>query len=158
MNAEQVALGILTRGDRILLVDIPIDAREFHGMVGFPGGNIEDGETLQEGCGRLIMEKTHVLGRVEQKLGVVHQHLDRAEDPDRHVDLHVFDVEYLEHDELSNIAFWNDIDELDSLEIVPSNLRIFQELYRFGRHDEYRSVVEKNTDGEYVQTEFEPVY
>ncbi len=153
---EEVVLGILVTDGKILLTDIPPDYREFAGMVGFPGGDVDDEDNLAAALKRLVFQKTGVKTEIEQKLGTVKQFVRKGTGDDRTILIHVYELEEIERPEyLAPMAFREDVDELDETEIAPSNLSMFQRMYQDGITGNYRSIVEQDKNGDYRQTEFE---
>ncbi|MDY6770745.1 MAG: NUDIX domain-containing protein [Candidatus Nanohaloarchaea archaeon] len=158
-----VALGIVTRNDRILMVEREMRVDEFFGMVGFPGGDIESDEAPAQGAVRIVEQETNMKVDVRRKLGDVYQRLQFPDDSHHDAHLHVYEMKLVDERPLTEYAFWTDIDRLDHLDIIPSNITIFEQLYE-KRDDEeaervaspsYVSAIRKNRLGEYVQTAFE---
>lgn len=156
---EHIAIGLLEQDDRVLMVERPVDAMEFAGMAAFPGGKVSDDEHPWDACERVMHDEAGLEVDVIRKISEVLQTINHADDTHRHLLLHIFLVE--EDDDHprrhSFRSFWNDDDKLDHLNIVPSNLSIFERIYEREEEGPFVSIIEQDEHSDYVQTVFEPV-
>lgn len=156
---EQIAIGILEKDDRVLMVERPVDAKEFGGMAAFPGGKVRPNENPWDACERIMHRETGLDVDVMRKIDEILQTIERNDGKTRNLLLHIFIVE--EDDDYprrhSFRSFWNDDDKLDHLDIVPSNLSIFERIYQRGETGPFVSVIEQDEHGDYRQTTFDSI-
>lgn len=154
---EHIAIGILEQNDRVLMVERPVDAKEFGGMAAFPGGKVREDEHPWDACERIMHRETGLDVDVMRKIEEILQTIERIDGETRQLLLHIFLVE--EDDDYprrhSFRSFWNDDDKLDHLDIVPSNLSIFERIYQQGEQGPFVSVIEQDEHGDYRQTIFD---
>jgi len=153
----EVVMGILEDQGEILLIERPLEAEDFAGMIGFPGGRQTPQETPEGACKRIFRSETWVEVDDLKKLGEVYQTI-AGDGKVKHVHITVFEIREIEKEEghVAHRAFWHDAEHLDSLEIVPSNISIFERMHRDKEWGQYESRVRKQR-GEYVQTAFHHV-
>lgn len=148
-----VVIGILEDKGKLLLVERPLDAEDFAGMVGFPGGKKMPFETPKGACKRIVSDETWIEVENLKKLGEVRQVIE-GDGRRKEARILVYRIRNIrEEEELSHRAFWHDADDIESLEIVPSNISIYRRLYQNKEWGRFVSRIRKQ-HGEYVQTDF----
>jgi len=147
-------LGILTHGDKVLLVERPLDANNFAGMIGFPGTKVRPGETDRWAIRSVFQVEAGVDIEIVEKLGTVEQYIHSMLG-DTEATLSVFEVREIESMHLAEDTFWARTDQLEGLELVPGNLEIFEQLYRQRRGGRYRSEVRARAVHDYRDMSFE---
>jgi len=156
-----VGLGLLVINGRVLMVERDWDVSEFPGMAAFPGGDVDGDEHPMRGIVRIFQAETNVRADVRRKLGTVLQRLAFPDGSYEDYRLHVYEMQLIERRSLSENAFWVDAGRLDELDIVPSDLTIFERLYvDRDRYDTYEkptfvSGIRKDRRGDYTHVEFE---
>lgn len=147
-------LGILTHEDKVLLVERPLDANNFAGMIGFPGTKVRPGETDRWAIRSVFQVEAGVDIEIVEKLGTVEQYIHSMLG-DTEAILSVFEVRELESMHLSEHTFWARTDRLEGLEMVPGNIDIFEQLYQKRREGRYHSEVRERMFSGYDQLGFE---
>lgn len=154
-----IAIGLLEQDDRILMVERPVDAKEFPGMAAFPGGEVRGNEHPWDTIERVMRDETGMEVDVMRKIAEVLQTINRKDGKHRQLLLHIFLIEEdIDHPRQPAFrSFWNDENKLDHLDIVPSNLSIFERIYVNGEEGPFVSVLKQDQHGDYVQTMFKSV-
>lgn len=147
-------IGILTHGEKVLLVERPLDANNFAGMIGFPGTKVRPGETDRWAIRSVFQVEAGVDIEIVEKLGTVEQYIHSMLG-DTEVILSVFEVSELETMHLAEDTFWARGDRLEEMEVVPGNIDIFEQLYQQRRGGRYRSEVREGMFSGYHQLSFE---
>jgi len=130
METLDVGAAVITHNGKILLTQRD-KKRHMGGKWEFPGGKIENGESIEEGLMREIFEE---LG-IEIELGnfvctVVHQY------PEKKIKLHAYickpkktDLKPTEHEELA----WVIVNDLLNYDLVPADVKIVYSLLKRAR-------------------------
>ncbi len=64
MNKKYIAAAVIERNDKILIAQRPLQAKCHPGLWEFPGGKVEDGETLQECLKRELYEELGIYAEI----------------------------------------------------------------------------------------------
>lgn len=121
----QVAAGIILRGAYILIAR-RLPGAHLGGLWEFPGGVLEEGETLEECLAREIREELNLSVRVGRKVHSVRQIF-----PEREIDLHFFycTPEAGTPEALGCQEFrWVQAHELDAFEFPPADQPVLDQL------------------------------
>ncbi len=123
----KVVAGFLKRGDKFLVVKRPLN-KERGGLWEFPGGKVEDGETLESAIERELKEE---LG-IEVKAKRVLCKTDYSY-PEGDIELYLLEVESQEEPVLKEAIEmkWVNFDECESLELCPADKKIIEILAQF---------------------------
>lgn len=120
----KVVAGFLKRGDKFLLVRRPVD-KERGGLWEFPGGKVEDGETLEEAIKRELKEELGIKSKVKRFIGkTIYRY------PEREIELILFEVEFEEEPVLKEALElkWVNFEEIKELELCPADKRLLESL------------------------------
>lgn len=124
MKSVEVVAAVIRSGERIFATQRGYG--EFKDYWEFPGGKVEEGESLEEALRREIMEELGVEIRIAEKLGTVEYDYPRF-----HLVLHCFicslgegHIELREHE----AARWLAPDELRSVRWLPADLAVVEKL------------------------------
>ena len=121
----RVAVGILKRGDKLLVAERPLD-KPYSGFWEFPGGKIEAGESGEAALSRELLEE---LGIAVLKATHLFDHVYTY--PDKTVQLEMWLVTEFsgEPQSLENQTFiWATLDEMKSLRLLEGNIPIVMKL------------------------------
>lgn len=122
-----IAAGIIWRGDEILIARRPENGL-LGGLWEFPGGKLENGETLQQAVAREIREELDVRVSVQELLTVIkHQYTHFR------ITLHAFHCQYLSGDPKAiGCTEWRWVkkEELDAFAFPTANRKILDQLLR----------------------------
>lgn len=124
MKSVEVVAAVIRSGERIFATQRGYG--EFKDYWEFPGGKVEEGESLEEALRREIMEELGVEIRIAEELGTVEYDYPRF-----HLVLHCFicslgegHIELREHE----AARWLALDELRSVRWLPADLAVVEKL------------------------------
>jgi len=122
--ALKVVAGFLKKGDKFLLVRRPLNKKR-GGLWEFPGGKVEDGETLKEAIERELKEE---LGIETEAKNLVCKTIYKY--PEGEIELSLLEVEFKEDPILKEAleSKWVTIEESEKLELCPADRRILKNL------------------------------
>ncbi len=122
--ALKVVAGFLKKGDKFLLVRRPLNKKR-GGLWEFPGGKVEDGETLKEAIERELKEE---LGIETKAKNLVCKTIYKY--PEGEIELSLLEVEFKEDPILKEAleSKWVTIEESEKLELCPADMRILKNL------------------------------
>ena len=122
--ALKVVAGFLKKGDKFLLVRRPLNKKR-GGLWEFPGGKVEDGETLKEAIERELKEE---LGIETKAKNLVCKTIYKY--PEGEIELSLLEVEFKEDPILKEALElkWVTIEESEKLELCPADMRILKNL------------------------------
>ena len=92
--AQKVAAGLIKKGDKFLLVRRPLNKKR-GGLWEFPGGKVEEGETLEEAIKRELKEELDIEVNVKGVLSEVKYNY-----PEGEIELYLLEVESNEEPKL----------------------------------------------------------
>ncbi len=120
----KVVAGFLKKGDKFLLVRRPLNKKR-GGLWEFPGGKVEDGETLKEAIERELKEE---LGIETKAKNLVCKTIYKY--PEGEIELSLLEVEFKEDPILKEAleSKWVTIEESEKLELCPADMRILKNL------------------------------
>jgi len=120
----KVVAGFLKKGDKFLLVRRPLNKKR-GGLWEFPGGKVEDGETLKEAIERELKEE---LGIETKAKNLVCKTIYKY--PEGEIELSLLEVEFKEDPILKEAleSKWVTIEEGEKLELCPADMRILKNL------------------------------
>ncbi len=122
--ALKVVAGFLKKGDKFLLVRRPLNKKR-GGLWEFPGGKVEDGETLKKAIERELKEE---LGIETKAKNLVCKTIYKY--PEGEIELSLLEVEFKEDPILKEAleSKWVTIEESEKLELCPADRRILKNL------------------------------
>lgn len=122
--ALKVVAGFLKKGDKFLLVRRPLNKKR-GGLWEFPGGKVEDGETLKEAIERELKEE---LGIETKAKNLVCKTIYKY--PEGEIELSLLEVEFKEDPILKEAleSKWVTIEESEKLKLCPADMRILKNL------------------------------
>ncbi len=120
----KVVAGFIRKGERFLLVRRPFGKKR-GGLWEFPGGKVEDGETLEEALKRELKEELNLDVVVKEKLASV-----RHRYPEVEVELHLIEVKACEEPELKEAIEkrWVIFEEADKLELCDADRKVLEQI------------------------------
>mgnify|MGYP001626338673 FL=1 len=120
----KVVAGFLKKGDRFLLVRRPLNKRR-GGLWEFPGGKVEDGETLEEAIKRELKEELGIETKVKRFLGKINYQY-----PEGEIELNLLEIETEEEPILKEALElkWVNFKEIKELEICPADKNLLESL------------------------------
>jgi len=120
----KVVAGFLKKGDKFLLVRRPLNKKR-GGLWEFPGGKVEDGETLKEAIERELKEE---LGIETKAKNLVCKTIYKY--PEGEIELSLLEVEFKEDPILKEAleSKWVTIEESEKLKLCPADMRILKNL------------------------------
>lgn len=126
MGFINVTAGIIWKGDKFLITQRFSDDATIPGLWEFPGGKLEDAETLEECLNREIKEELEIEVKVVKQI-LVNEH----EYPNKSVRLYFYDTEYISGNiKLNDHADykWIAADEIDNYEFPPADIPVLNEI------------------------------
>lgn len=122
--ALKVVAGFLKRGEKFLLVRRPINKKR-GGLWEFPGGKVEDGETLEEAIKRELEEELGIKTEIKKILGKTNYQY-----PEGEIELILFEVEAKEDPVLREALElkWVNFEEIKELELCPADKKLLESL------------------------------
>lgn len=126
MSHIDVTAGIIWKGEKFLITKRFKDDPTLPGLWEFPGGKLEEGETLEECLERELKEELEIEVIVEEQI-LVNEH----EYPNKNIRLHFYDVEYESGDIKLNAHSdykWITPEEIDNYEFPPADIPVLEEI------------------------------
>jgi mutator protein MutT len=122
--ALKVVAGFLKKGDRFLLVRRPINKKR-GGLWEFPGGKVENGETLEEAIKRELKEELGIKPKVKKLLGKTNYKY-----PEDEIELFLFEIESEEEPILKEALElrWVNFEEIKEIELCPADKKLLESL------------------------------
>jgi len=157
--ALPVVLAIIVQGDRIVLVKR--EREPYLGLLGLPGGKIEEGESVAEAAIREVKEETGLETKFNSYLGLVSEFLIQEDKISKHFLLHLCQLEFLSGSlqrSEEGAPGWYELDKLDCFreKIIPSDFLKIKEIFLNQKRGYYDSIIESK-QGKYLLKKFEPV-
>lgn len=118
----KVVAGFLKRGDKFLLVRRPFNKKR-GGFWEFPGGKVENGETLQKAIERELREELGIEVRAKNLLAKT-----KYKYPEGDIELYLLEVEFEKEPILKEALEmkWVDFEECKTLELCPADSKIIE--------------------------------
>uniref|UniRef100_A0A7V5XGP3 8-oxo-dGTP diphosphatase n=1 Tax=Thermodesulfobacterium geofontis TaxID=1295609 RepID=A0A7V5XGP3_9BACT len=122
--ALKVVAGFLKKGDRFLLVRRPINKKR-GGLWEFPGGKVENGETLESAIKRELEEELGIKIKVRKLLGKTNYKY-----PEGEIELILFEIESKEEPILKEALElrWVNFEEIEELKLCPADKKLLESL------------------------------
>jgi mutator protein MutT len=122
--AQKVVAGLIKKGDKFLLVRRPLNKKR-GGLWEFPGGKVEEGETLEEAIKRELKEELDIEVRVKGVLSEV-----KYSYPEGEIELYLLEVESNEEPELKEAIEkrWVSVEEAEELELCPADRELIRKI------------------------------
>ncbi len=118
------ALGIVVRGDEVLLIHRNVNNKEYFV---FPGGGVEQEETIEQAVAREVYEETGVKVKIEKPLYIV---TDENSEHNFYLCSYISGELQREQEETDNVnsadskkPSWNKITSLHSVKVLPLEVR-----------------------------------
>lgn len=144
-----VAIGAVVRDGEILM--IRRESGDYQGYWALPGGKIEQGEHVSDAAVRELEEEAGIETVFHEYLGLVSEVFD-----EKQFMLHIVVLE-TEDETVSGgcegDVDWLDLDSIEGFDVVPSDLKIIEELI-MGDDGGYFECVMSESDGDHVLEEF----
>ncbi len=122
--AQKVVAGLIKKGNKFLLVRRPLNKKR-GGLWEFPGGKVEEGETLEEAIKRELKEELDIEVRVKGVLSEVKYNY-----PEGEIELYLLEVESNEEPELKEAIEkrWVSVEEAEELELCPADRELIRKI------------------------------
>jgi len=122
--AQKVVAGLIKKGDKFLLVRRPLNKKR-GGLWEFPGGKVEEGETLEEAIKRELKEELDIEVRVKGVLSEVKYNY-----PEGEIELYLLEVESNKEPELKEAIEkrWVSVEEAEELELCPADRELIRKI------------------------------
>ncbi len=122
--ALKVVAGFLKKGDKFLLVRRPINKKR-GGLWEFPGGKVENGETLESAIKRELKEELGIKTKVRGVLGKINYKY-----PEGEIELILFEIESKEEPILKEALElrWVNFEEIKKLKLCPADKKLLESL------------------------------
>jgi len=122
--AQKVVAGLIKKGDKFLLVRRPLNKKR-GGLWEFPGGKVEEGETLEEAIKRELKEELDIEVRVKGVLSEV-----KYSYPEGEIELYLLEVESNKEPELKEAIEkrWVSVEEAEELELCPADRELIRKI------------------------------
>jgi mutator protein MutT len=122
--ALKVVAGFLRKEDRFLLVRRPVNKKR-GGLWEFPGGKVENGETLESAIKRELEEELGIKAKVERILGKINYKY-----PEGEIELFLFEIDSKEEPILKEALElrWVNFEEVKELELCPADKKLLESL------------------------------
>jgi len=122
--ALKVVAGFLKKGDRFLLVRRPINKKR-GGLWEFPGGKVENGETLEEAIKRELKEELGIKTKVRRFLSKINYKY-----PEGEIELILLEIDSKEEPILKEALElrWVNFEEVKELELCPADKKLLESL------------------------------
>ncbi len=120
----KVVAGLFRKNGKVLLVRRPFNKKR-GGLWEFPGGKVEEGETLEEAIKRELNEELDVEVKVKELLSKI-----RHRYPEGEIELYLLEVESEKEPELKEAIEkkWIDLEEAERLELCPADKELLKNL------------------------------
>jgi mutator protein MutT len=124
--ALKVVAGFLKKGDKFLLVRRPLNKKR-GGLWEFPGGKVENGETLESAIERELKEELGIETEARRLLCKTDYTY-----PEGEIELYLIEVEYKEDPVLKEALEmkWVNLKESKNLELCPADSKLIEKLER----------------------------
>lgn len=126
MKRIEVAVGVVYRHDGRILVGQRVVKDRYFGKWEFPGGKLENNETVEQALIREFKEETGLDIKSSESLMLLEHDY-----PDRHVRLHVHAVKEFQGDACAlegQVLKWVTVEELFELDFLQGNQAILERL------------------------------
>jgi mutator protein MutT len=122
--ALKVVAGFLKKGDRFLLVRRPINKKR-GGLWEFPGGKVENGETLEEAIKRELKEELGIKTKVRRFLSKINYKY-----PEGEIELILLEIDSKEEPILKEALElrWVNFEEIKEIELCPADKKLLESL------------------------------
>jgi len=149
-----VAISALIRDNKILLIKRA--KGDYIGLLGMPGGKIEQNEHASDAATREILEETGIESDVKKFMGIISEHLIENNEMLKHFLLFLFELDpkttKIAEDPSGKVE-WVDLDEVKDMkdEIIPSDFEIIERMIKNAGEGYYNCVLEKVGDEHYLR-------